>query len=1007
MFIVTILAYLSAFIALGTLIVGMGTVYGKTQNVAVLISMIIFVIVFIAAFFIIGVLSVRGLRKRYIDSLFGVTERNLAHINAGEAGLEDYPGGDKVEEFARLNDAVHAVKSSLNNATLVFGDLNYDSFFLEWVEGFDHVATLESFEKQLSNIIASSMNFRNALANIYYDLGNNGLSDAERHAIHQMIVEQFRHYENFLVLLPEDGNSFYIYLPRVDSFAALRHCFDGLLSKMAISKHNVEGYVPLVPHYAIVAYPFSAVHEMFPDLRYARRQGKIAQMYLPNRLHDLGDANIGKNAMHLNQMSKILFNLSSIEATNANKQDVRAGMARVLQALCSELNFEMAGIIAYDQERGGYVFKDHVGPEETIQVGQLVDPDFIPALDASHDPDHSFYFSSRNHVGPQLGKVLDKLSIQSGFFYALKKDGKTYGAVYFINRSKNASLDSYLQESLSAACYHISSSYVQGVLIEDMLEAHRRYDALLAATDSVSYQIEKGTYRILSYSKGMKRIFRGLEEGKACYQCLYGLNSPCADCPLKTGNKKPSQVGKHQFVTSLTIDVQRGQRQTMLLRRVRTEEDYANRYDPELLISSFPTLFEEVSNHYLVGDNGYVLMLRLDNYDQLIRRFGSEGFLLIQRAFIAALKKLGPQYDGFFRYDEKTLGILFPAVGQVDLINRCEEIFRFTKGLTYEGGDTYDLNISYMPMNYPQGYAGANDFFRHVARDLNTRKRDKGSDYIYFDDTDYVRPASRREFILQVIEEQFGKETFRVSLQPMVQGREHRIFGAEILLRIQDEYRHIVFNPEELIRVAEENGKIPLITRALLRYVDSFYQAVGPATLKMFGFKQLALNTDVSLFADQSFDADFGEFLKKSKLPEGFLAFEIAEGDVSKHLEAFEAAAPMLKKHKVHMVIDQYSGRFISLDDVAKLGFEKIKVGRNVVHNIDTDQSRLKAITSLLNEAKEKNINIAIVGVENRDQSDLLYKINPNLELQGYYFYMPLERPALLEAIRNNGKAKD
>ena len=1007
LFVTTVIAYLAALILLGALIIVMSTVYSKTQQIAILISMIVAVTVYIVGFFLIAVFSVRKLRKRYVDALFGVTERNLAHINAGEAGLEEYPGAERVEEFARLNDSVRAVRSSLNNATLVFGDLDYDSFFLEWVEGYEGVATLESFEKQVSNIVASSMNFRNVIANVFYDLGNGELTDDERHMIHRTMQDQFKHYDHALILMPKDKNSFYLYLPRIDSFSALKQCFDGLLTKMAISKHTMEGYMPLAPHYAIVAYPFSAVHELFPDLRYARRQGKIANLYLPNRLHNLGDANIGKNAMHLNQMSKILYNIATVEATKTNKEDVRAAMAKVLQSLCMELNFEMAGIIAYDQEVGDYLCKDHVGPEDILHVGQVVDPTFIPALDASHDADHSFYFSSRDHVGPELGKILDKMDVESGFLYAMTTDGKAYGAIYLLNRDKPATLDSYLQESLSAACYHIASSYVQGALIEDNLEVHRRFDALLAATDSASYQIEKGTYRLLSFTKGMKRSFRNIEEGKPCYAALYGLSNPCVDCPLNSGNKKISTVNKHQLVTSLTLDVRNGQRQTLLMRRVHTENDIINRYDPDLLVSSFPPLYEEVANHYLVGDNGYVLMLRLDNHDELLQRFGSEGYLLIQRAFIAALKKLGPQYDGFFRYDEKTLAVLLPAVGQVDVINRCEEIFRYTKGLVFDGDETYDLAISYMPMNYPQGYAGANDFFRHVSRDLNTRKRSFGSDYIYFDDTDYVRPASRREFILQVIEEQFGKETFRVSLQPMVAGKNKAIFGAEILLRIQDEYRHLVFNPEELIRVAEENGKIPLITRALLRYVGSFYQSVGPATLKMFGFKQLALNTDVSLFSDESFDADFGEFLKSSHLPDGFLSFEIAEGDVSKHLDAFKVAAPMLKKHKVHMVIDQYSGRFLSLDDVIKLGFEKIKVGRNVVHNIDTDQGRLKAITSLLTEAKEKNIGIAIVGVENRDQNDLLTKINPNMELQGYYYYRPLEKPALLEAIRNNGKAEE
>lgn len=1002
LFAITIVAYVASFLVLGAVMAVLTTIYGKTQNQGVLIGLIVFFFVYVAAFLVAGFFTVARLRRTYIDTAFGVTERNYARINQGRADLEEYQGANRVKEFASLNLAVDRVRSSLKNATLVFGNLDYNSFSLEWVDGYEGVATLESFEKQLSNIIASSLNFRNVIAEIYYELGDKGLDEEERKMIISALRTQFAHFEKTLVLLPKDRNSVYLYLPRIDSLSALCGRFDTLLSSLGISKHGIDGFTPLAPHYAMVVYPFSAVHELLPDLRYAKRQNKATNVYLPNRIHVASDVTIGKNAMELNQMSKILYNVASLEANETNKQAVRHGMARVFSLLNSELGFEMSGLIAYHQEVGGFVCLDHVGNEDIFSIGRTVDKEFLLAINEAVDPDHSFYFSTRDHVGPALGRYFDKMGVRSGFLYAMRKEGEIHGILYFLNTKRDLHFDSYIQEALSAACYHISSSYTHGILIEDSMAANRRYDALLAANDAVSYQIEKGSYQLLSFSRGAKRLFKNAEVGRPCHEVLYDLHSPCANCPLRTGNKMVGQIGKSQYATSLTIDISRGQTQTLLLKKIKTEEDSSNRYDPELLIPTFPTLYEELGNHFLTGDNGYLLLLRLDNYASLIERFGSEGFLLIQRAFIEALRAIGSNYDSFFRYDDKTMGLLFPACGQVDVINRCEEIYRCTKNITYQGEEKYDLDISYMPMNYPQGYAGAPDFFRHTTRDLYHRARPFGSDYIYFDDTDYVRPASRRDFMLSVIAEQFGKETFQVSLQPIMGMRGRKIEGAEILLRVQDEYRHIVFNPEELIRVAEENGQIPLITRALLRYVGNFYQSVGASTLKMFGFQQLALNTDVSLFADKSFEADFTKFLKETSLPDGFLSFEIAEGDVYRHLDAFRAAAPSLKKHKVHLVIDQYSGRNISLAECVSLGFEKIKVGRNVVHNIDTDQGRLQAITSLLNEAKEKNIATAVVGVENRDQFDLLMKINPAMEMQGYYFYRPLERSALLEAIRKN-----
>ena len=38
-----------------------------------------------------------------------------------------------------------------------------------------------------------------------------------------------------------------------------------------------------------------------------------------------------------------------------------------------------------------------------------------------------------------------------------------------------------------------------------------------------------------------------------CYKALYGLDTPCADCPLKTGLKKAMHIGKDNFETSLVL----------------------------------------------------------------------------------------------------------------------------------------------------------------------------------------------------------------------------------------------------------------------------------------------------------------------------------------------------------------------------------------------------------------------------------------------------------------------
>lgn len=990
-------------VATAGVIVGFSIAFGKTNDYVYLGWMIGLAILLLAAFFVALFFITKMLRKYYMNGLFQVTLDNYHRINHGKTQLATYPV-TFVEEFKALNEEVDRLNVTFKNIGFAYAHSDYSNVELERVEGLDDVITFASFQKQLTTIIANAMAFRNVLVEIYYEMGEETLTNEEINKFVKELRKKFVSFPNTLFILAEDRTSFYFFIPRIDSFSIIQEKLTLSMPSLAVNKHTMDGFVSLPAHFSVVCYPFSSLHELLSDLRYAKRQGKLAAFYLPNRIHIPGPADIGRNAMFLNQMSKILFNLRSLNADSVNKEEIRKGIADTLFALIKELKFETAGVVAYGQEESGFSVLDHVGSNKPFALGMRIEDEFMSAISASEDSDHSFYFTCREHVTIALGRVCDRFGISSGFFYSIVREGKKIGFIYFLNTEGDHFLDSYTKEALTAACYHISSSFVIGRVMEGMVESNRLLDSFLAYEDAATYQVERGSYRILGYSSNFPRVV-GLEPniGETCHRALFGLSTPCRNCPLVKGNRRNVEILGKTYTVSMTMDAKRGSYSTLLLKSIANPEEGMDRYDHDLLINSFYSLLEEAKKHFLVGDKGYILLLQVANHAELLHRFGSEGLLLVYRNFVEKIKGIMKGAEQIYAFDSQTFGLFLPNDGQIDVLNTCEVIFTHTKGITYQGEDKYDLQLNYRPMSYPSSYANANDFFRHVYRQLKEDKRiQNGKDIVYFDDTDYVRPASRREFILSVIDEQFGKETFRVSLQPMVRSATKKIYGAEILLRIQDEYRHIVFNPDELVHVAEENGKIPLITRALLRYVSNFYKNTSAKVLDDMGFERISLNTEVSLFTDPSFAEDFANFIKTNRFPSEFLSFEIPEKDASDRFEECKRIVKILHANHAEVVIDQYTGRYLSFDKVLQLGVHNIKVSRNLVTNIDSDQRKLKDIRALLDEAKAKGIEATVVGVENIDQHNLLHQINPKLNLQGYYFYRPLERDALIDALRAN-----
>ena len=105
------------------------------------------------------------------------------------------------------------------------------------------------------------------------------------------------------------------------------------------------------------------------------------------------------------------------------------------------------------------------------------------------------------------------------------------------------------------------------------------------------------------------------------------------------------------------------------------------------------------------------------------------------------------------------------------------------------------------------------------------------------------------------------------------------------------------------------------------------------------------------------------------------------------------------------LVCDQYTGRFISLEALKEIGFDEVKISRNIVNHIDSDRQRLNDIKALLNSIKALGMKASVVGVENIDQYLLLKEIDDTVLMQGYYLHRPLEKQALIEAIRGSNKS--
>ena len=978
--------------------------YARTDNYILLGFVIGAGAFFIALYAWYSVYTTIRLNRVFVDGLYNTTMQNFETIARNQNRFFEYPNKN-FKEINTLNQRVETIKKSLVGATLIPINNGFDDIDLEYWNKDKHIVKFDSFKRELPNIIFKSQNYRNALIEIYYELTEEDLTQKNVDYLIGVLNRNFTDYPNYLYVLPEDRKSVILYLPRIEALSKIREQIETCIREASISRRLAEGIAPLSAHFSVVCYPNSDISELLSDLRYARRQGLDIFFYLPNRMTTVKNDAISRNSTNLNQMSKMIAPLLNMDTGLKYVNENAKTIEKVLNTVAAYFNIDHTGIIGYDDNMRAYRIVYHHNNDEqknNLTVSGTIEKEFVEAMDSTRDTDSSYYFSCRNHANNALGRHLDRIGLESGFFYVVREDDNPIGVIYFFNKNKSLIIDSYIQESLVILCNKIANYILSKRRDLEVESSYNEIDALLKLSDFSTYRVSVGENTLLRASSTMKNLFPNLKVGEKCYKTLYGLDAPCPDCPLKTGIKKSMRIGKDNFETSLVLSEHNNHAyQVMAVKNLYTHKSH-HRYNQDLVINSFHSLIENLEDLYEVAGKGYLLLLRIDNIEQLIEEHGSEGYLSLMRDFTRRLKKLHNGYENVYYYTNQFLALLYPEFGQTDILDECEKIY----AIAQNSNTGYRIKLTFLPVSYPRVYPNAASLIKQADSFAMRSRYITNKDFIYFDESNYSRSANREQFLLSVIQKAFTDKTYAINLQPMVNANDKQIYGAELLLRITDEYRNTAFRTDELVNVAAKYEQIGIISHALLDYVGNLYREYGAAFFSSLGFKRMGLNTDYSFFTDKNFRRDIKKYIDDLRLPKNFIAFEIPESDVSTHVEEFKEIAKLTKELNIVLVCDQYTGRHVSLEILKDIGFNEIKISRNLVLHIDSDNNRYANLKQLLYLIRNMGMKASVVGVENIDQYLLIKQVDDSVLQQGFYLYRPLEKEALVEVLRGTNRRK-
>jgi diguanylate cyclase (GGDEF)-like protein/PAS domain S-box-containing protein len=233
-----------------------------------------------------------------------------------------------------------------------------------------------------------------------------------------------------------------------------------------------------------------------------------------------------------------------------------------------------------------------------------------------------------------------------------------------------------------------------------------------------------------------------------------------------------------------------------------------------------------------------------------------------------------------------------------------------------------------------------------------------------------------------------------VYFQPLVSLSDHRIVGAEALVR-WDHPEHGILSPAQFIELAEDNGTILPIGRIVLE------QACRKAMAwhEMFGVVlEVGVNLSARQFQQAGLEEQIAEALSSTGIHPSRLCLEITESLAMYDVELTSSILSTLHGLGVRLAIDDFGTGHSSLGYLARFPIDVIKIDQSFVRDIDQDPVKSAIVSAVVALSEAIGSTTVVEGVETLPELEQLTSLGCDIA-QGFYFSRPLPGGAFEELL--------
>jgi EAL domain-containing protein (putative c-di-GMP-specific phosphodiesterase class I)/GGDEF domain-containing protein len=296
--------------------------------------------------------------------------------------------------------------------------------------------------------------------------------------------------------------------------------------------------------------------------------------------------------------------------------------------------------------------------------------------------------------------------------------------------------------------------------------------------------------------------------------------------------------------------------------------------------------------------------------------------------------------------------------------------------------------------SYPEHGNTSDNLVENASQAANDAELKQGK-WSYFLDENHKQLPSSMQLAID-LQQAISRQGFELYHQPQIDLKTSKVCSSECLIRWDHPTLGYV-SPEIFIPIAEDLGLMPTLTRWII--ATALHQQVE--LTEQTGFNHMvSINISGKDLIQANFINDVIEIIDNIDIKAEKIIFELTESiSFAEHSVAVNTIEKLIELG-ITISIDDFGTGYSSMSQISQLPFQELKIDREFVENVCSDNKRKVIAETTVKMAKGLNLEVVAEGISSALDEATLRQFGCDIG-QGYYYAKPMPHTDYVNWLNN------